>query len=113
MNFNSPKRYEDNTILVVGMLRTGDANPITAMYENLVLVLIVEKESGLIVNAQFNAVCKITDEFVASILVGRNLYTETEFLCDQIKERYLGASKKTLISCLKDARNKITMCLNN
>ena len=113
MEKNFQKPYEDSTILVVGISRTGDANPITAMYENLVLVLIVEKESGIIVNAQFNAVCKITNDFVASILVGKNLYTETEFLCDQMKERYLGASKKTLISCLKDARNKIAMFVND
>lgn len=83
------------------------------MYENLVLVLVLEKESGVIISAQFNAVCKITDEFVASILMGRNLYTEADFLCDQIKERYLGASKKTLINCLKDAKNKINTHISN
>ncbi len=98
--------YNEDTILVVGISKTSESNPITVLYENVILVLILEKITGDIINAEINSVCKITNDFVCSILIGHNLYRDTEFLCKQIADRYLGASKKTLINCIKDARNK-------
>ncbi len=107
MSYNERIQYEENTTLVVGISKTSESNPITALYENVILVLIVERTSGKIINAEINSVCKITNDFVNSILISRNLYEETEFLCEQITNRYLGASKKTLINCIKDAKNKL------
>lgn len=106
------EKYNEDTLLVVGISKTTESNPITTLYENLILVLIVNKNSGEIIDVQINSVCEITNDFVVSILYGRNLYHETDLLCDQITNRYLGASKKVLVNCLKDAKNKVVNHLN-
>lgn len=105
-------KYEEDTLLVVGMSRTGDTNPITALYENLVLVFIVERETGKIIDVQFNSVCQITDDFIYSMFIDKNLYEDCDSMCDQIIDRYLGASKKTIVNCIKDAKNKALVHLN-
>jgi len=101
--------YGGDTVLVAGTAKAGTENPITAMYNHFILILILEKSTGKIIDAEINSVCRITNEFVRAILVGRNLYYELDQICEQVNTRYMGSSKKAIVNCLKDAKNRAAM----
>lgn len=107
------KIYAENTLLVVGTSRTNETNPIMLLYGNLNLVLIINFETGEILSAEANTISRNTNEFIFSLLVGKNLFHDIDEISASIRRRYLGASKRVLINCLKDAKNKVGMALKN
>ncbi len=71
------------------------------VYENLTMVLIVERESGRIAAADCSFVTKAARDFVSRLLVGYELRQGPERLVAAIHEVYFGPMKKALISAIR------------
>lgn len=95
-------------ICVVGLSKTGSRNPITKVHQSLMASLIVDSQTGEIYAAEFNTVCRLTNEFVTSLIVGKNLRTDVDELAKTIQMRYLGDSRRAIVTILKDAQNKLS-----
>ena len=57
-------------ICVVGDARPEKTNPIYLAHEKVILILVVERATGLIVDADTNMVCELTRRFLRSVFVG-------------------------------------------
>ena len=92
--------------------RPGQAQPEDAIYNlhgEFYISLVVERDTGRILDVDCNTILSVTKNFVASMFVGKNLRTDTEVLEREIKERYFALTQKPLIACMKDAHNRYMM----
>ena len=100
-------------ICVVGTARPEQRNPIYLTHELIVLILVVERETGVIVGCDINMVCSLTREFIKSVFEGKNLIRDIEEIRESIQENYFGASAKTVVMAARSARMKLLDCLEN
>ena len=100
-------RYGPNTILAAGMSRALNTALNSAESELLLLVLILDRDSGRILDAECNIILGINSDYIASLLVGRNFYQELDEIILSIQQQYFGPGQRALIVCLKDASSKM------
>ena len=51
-------------------------------------LFIVDPSSGLVYDVQFDTVCQITSDFLASLLIGLSLHTDLEEMISRVQSRY-------------------------
>ena len=102
-----PVRYGPNAILVAGMARASASTPIAVKYDLLLLVMILDRENGVVLDAECNMLLDVSSEYIASLLVGRCFYTDLDEMIAAVQRSYHGLSQKALVVCLKDAFSKM------
>ena len=98
--------YANHTVLVVGQAKPSREDAIYNLHGEFYISLVVERDTGLILDVECNTILSVTRIFVASMLVGRNIRTDMEEMEREIRERYFALTQKPLIACLKDAHNR-------
>lgn len=98
--------YEDSTILVVGQAKPSREDAIYSLHGEFYISMVVERESGRIVDAECNTILSVTKSFVKTMLSGKSLKTDMEQIEREIRERYFALTQKPLIACIKDAHNR-------
>lgn len=101
--------YSKNTILVVGQAKPSREDAIYNLHGEFYISLVVERESGLIIDVECNTILSVTRDFAASLFIGKSLKTDLDILEKEIKERYFALTQKPLIACMKDAHNRYMM----
>ena len=95
-----------NTILVVGQAKPSKEDAIYNLHGEFYISLIVERDTGKILERVCNTIHEVTKQFVASIFVGKSLRTDVPLIEKEIRERYFALTQKPLIACMKDACNR-------
>ena len=95
-----------NTILVVGQANPIKEDAIYNLEGEFYISLIVERETGKILELDCNTILDVTKRFVASMFVGKSLKTDIPAIEKEIRERYFALTQKPLIACMKDACNR-------
>lgn len=98
--------YAPNTILVTGVAKVSKDDPIASSYNVFFVTLILERDSGLVVDVTCNTARDMTKEFIRSIVVGRSLMTGLDEIIEELRTRFFGLVQKSLIVALKDAHNR-------
>lgn len=98
--------YGKDTVLVIGQAKPSREDAIYNLHGEFYISLVVEKNSGKILDADCNTILGVTKNFVASLFIGQNLMTDMDALEQEIKERYFALTQKPLIACMKDAHNR-------
>ena len=98
-------------ICVVGSAQPEQKNPIYLEHELILLILVVDRETGIILDCDVNMVCDLTRRFVRAMYVGRNLVRDVEEIRTCIHENYLGASARALATATRSARMKYLDCI--
>ncbi len=98
-------RYGPNTILAAGMSRA--LNTALNSAESELLLLVLDRDSGRILDAECNIILGINSDYIASLLVGRDFYQELDEIILSIQQQYFGPGQRALIVCLKDAYSKM------
>ena len=88
-------------ICVVGDARPEKTNPIYLAHEKVILILVVERATGLIVDADTNMVCELTRRFLRSVFVGHSLVDDLEEIRNSLLDNYL-----VLYAAARSARMK-------
>lgn len=101
--------YEKDTILVVGQAKPSREDAIYNLHGEFYISLVLEKESGKILDVECNAILSVTRNFVASMLIGKSIKTDLEEIEKEIRSRYYALTQKPLIACVKDAYNRYMM----
>ena len=96
-------------ICVVGDARPEKTNPIYLAHEKVILILVVERATGLIVDADTNMVCELTRRFLRSVFVGHSLVDDLEEIRNSLLDNYLGDSKRVLYAAAR--RGTVTIAL--
>lgn len=104
--------YEKNTILVIGQAKPSKDDAIYNLHGEFYISLVLEKESGEILDMDCNTILEVTKNFVASMLIGKSLKDDVAIMEKEIRERYFALTQKPLIACLKDAHNRYMMVLS-
>lgn len=61
--------FPSGAICVVGLAKVANQNPIHSVHRALAGSFIVDPSSGLVYDVQFDTVCQITSDFLASLLI--------------------------------------------
>lgn len=101
--------YDKNTILVVGQAKPSREDAIYNLHGEFYISLVLDRETGKILDMDCNTILEVTKNFVASMLIGRSLRDDVQVLEKEIKERYFALTQKPLIACIKDAHNRYMM----
>lgn len=101
--------YDKNTILVVGQAKPSKEDAIYNLHGEFYISLVLDRETGKILDMDCNTILEVTKNFVASMLIGRSLRDDVQVLEKEIKERYFALTQKPLIACIKDAHNRYMM----
>lgn len=105
--------YEKNTIYILGTAKIGKNDPISARYNIFFVGIIIERDSGIIIDSTCNMVRDVTTDFIRSIIIGYNLIDDIDQIVEEILERFYGMAQKAVIAAIKDARNKYIMIKND
>lgn len=98
--------YSKSTIFVTGIAKPVKDDPVTSLYEVFFISLIIDKSNDRITNAACNSASPMTEDFIRSLVIGRNILTEIEAMAQEIRSRFFGLLQKALIVALKDAHNR-------
>lgn len=99
--------YGPDAFFVAGLATATADTPIAVQYDKLLVVLIVERSTGVILDAECNMVLDVTGDFIASLFVGRCFYTDLEGMIADVCYNYQGINQRALVVCLRDAYAKM------
>lgn len=103
-------RFPPGAVCVVGLSKAASQNPITRVHQSVIGSFVADPQSGLIYDVQFNTICRITSDFIASQLLGMSLYTDLDEMVSRIQNRYFGDSRRAITVILRDAAAKLREC---
>ncbi|KYZ75938.1 hypothetical protein AXX12_05715 [Anaerosporomusa subterranea] len=101
--------YKKSTIFVTGVARPSKDDPVASQYDLFFLSLIVDKTNDMIISAACNTARPMTEDFICSLIVNRNIETDLESITSEIRARFFGLLQKALIVALKDAHNRYSI----
>lgn len=98
--------YPKNTIYIIGNAKASQNNPITHIYSMFFIGLVIERDTGRIIDAGAAGVLPLTSEFIKAIFLDKNMESDISEISKEIESRYFGSSQKALIVAFKDAQKK-------
>ncbi len=101
--------YPEDSVFVTGVAKVTKDDAINAVYGTFSLSMVIDIRSNRIVSISGNMVMQETNDFVAQLLVGKNIVTEVDQMCDILRKRFLALSQKAVIVALRDAQNHYLM----
>ena len=104
-------KYPESTILVVGQAKPSRTDAIYQTHGEFYISLVLDRESGRILDMTCNTILDLTAEFVRELLVGRRLIEDFSEMETAVRTRYFALTQKPLIACLKDAGNRYRAAL--
>lgn len=102
--------FPSGAICVVGLAKVANQNPIHSVHRVLAGSFIVDPASGLVYDVQFDTVCRITSDFLASLLTGLSLHTDLEEMISRVQSRYFGDSRRAITVILRDVAARLREC---
>ena len=102
--------FPSGAICVVGLAKVANQNPIHSVHRALAGSFIVDPSSGLVYDVQFDTVCQITSDFLASLLIGLSLHTALEEMISRVQSRYFGDSRRAITVILRDVAARLREC---
>ena len=97
---------ERETVLLSGYARLPAGTVSSEIYKVMALVFVVEVETGTILKAGCTLSTRLSERFVAELLVGKSLLSDLAEMIALINKRYQGAAKKTIITALRIISDK-------
>ncbi|HWR60405.1 MAG TPA: DUF3870 domain-containing protein [Clostridia bacterium] len=101
--------YEKNTIYITGTAKISGNDPISDIFETFFIGIILDRDTGRIVDVTCNMVRDVTSDFIKSLMLGYDLVRDEESIIDEIRDRFHGIAQKAVIAAFKDARNRYAM----
>jgi hypothetical protein len=101
--------FPESTIFLTGQARPSNEDAINAVYQTFSLCLIIDKDTDRIVDLACTTVMNETEDFVRTLLCGKNIISELDIMIENIKNRFFALIQKSLIVALKDAHNRYLM----
>ncbi len=101
--------FPADSVFICEAAQVSTDNPITHRYRFLLLTLVVERKSGVIVDAEINSICNLTTKFVQDLMIGYSLRIDLQHIIDDIRSRYYGESSKSLVYALNACAKKFLL----
>ena len=103
--------YPESAVFVTGTAKVGKEDAINTMYGNFFMSLIIDSNTDTILSVSCNMVMQETVDFVRYLVVGHNILTDLDTMCESIRTRFFALSQKAVIAALKDAQNRYSLSM--
>ncbi|HWR44868.1 DUF3870 domain-containing protein [Sporomusa sp.] len=103
----------ENIFLFSGYARLPAGTASSELYKVMALVVLIDMETGNIVEADCTLSTPTSERFVARMLVGRSLQNGAEELVKHIDAVYHGSAKKPIMSALRVIYDKYSTLARN
>lgn len=98
--------YDKNTVYVIGHGKTSTDNAITERFKIFFIGFVIDSKTDEVVDIGCSTTIPTTEEFIASIFVGRKFDRFYKNIEEDIIRRYFGSSQKAIVVAYKDALKK-------
>jgi len=102
---------EPYEIFVTGYAKLPKGITATELYSVVAVGLIVNKETGVIIDADCSLVTRVAKNFFNKLVVGKNI-KDYDTIYEDFKQHYYGSAKKALISAMKTCHEKYKQIIN-
>lgn len=92
---------DGNTILISGHAKLPANTSAEAVYNTLALVVVVDKRTGVILDAEPSVVTNLAKHYINDILSGYDLNNGPELLLETFEECYHGSAKRALETAIR------------
>lgn len=99
--------------LFSGYARLPSNTTAQKIYEELVMVLVIDLDTGVVHNAECTMVTGLAKEFVNNLIIGYDMKQGIEPLLGRFDRQYQGHLKKALTSSLKMIGNQYAELVKN
>lgn len=96
---------ESQTILITGYAKLPQGIAATEIYPAIALGLVVDRETGEVLDVDCSLVTQIARDFVKDLILHRNL-KESEEIEALFNARFFGSARKSLILALRTCSEK-------
>lgn len=103
---------EPYEIFISGYAKLPTGTTAEELYKVIALGIILDKNTGIIIDADCSLVTTVAKVHVRNLLVGRNIL-DIEEIESEFKHRYFGPVKKALISAARKCHTKYKQILDN
>ena len=103
----NPKEHRNmdkRTLYITGEARTNMDNAITKIYGVFYMAFEVVEQTGEIVEVDCNATLELTRNFIRKLFLNHSILSESQFLEQEVSQRYYGSSGKAILAAYRDAR---------
>ena len=95
---------DKRTLYITGEARTNMDNAITKIYGVFYMAFEVVEQTGEIVEVDCNATLELTRNFIRKLFLNHAILSESQFLEQEVSQRYYGSSGKAILAAYRDAR---------
>jgi len=96
-------------IFVTGQAKPGKEDAINNVYQVYSLSLIIDPQTDIIHDLACTCAFEMTNQFLRSMICGKNFLTDKDEIIAEVKSRFLAISQKTFLAAFKDAQNRYLM----
>lgn len=89
-----------NEILVAGFAQFPKGTPVYEMQKVMACVLIIDRDTEIIVDATLSFVLDMTRDFAASLLIGQSLKNGVQEIIKEIEEKLIIPGQRAVIQAL-------------
>lgn len=100
------QEHDDKTILVAGFAQLPKGTSIFEVQKLIGCILIVNTETNIIEKATFTFIKDLTNEFVASLIMGHSLVDDVDKITENIEKRLLIQPQKATLQAIHSARTR-------
>jgi hypothetical protein len=93
-------------VLVAGFAQLPKGTPIYEIQKTIGCVLIIDKDTDVIVEASFTFIMDVTNEFISSLIRGKSIKNGIDQIIHQIKTRFLVPPQRAVIQALLSAYDR-------
>lgn len=96
-----------------GYAKLPSALPTTTTNSGLTLGILIELETGIMLDASVTLLSELAIKMVKSYLVGRNIVDDYDSVAEEILYRHQGVASKPIIKALNDIRRNYIEYMEN
>jgi hypothetical protein len=98
--------FAKNTIYIAGNAKSPVHNAITLQYGQFLIGFVIDGSTGEIVACDASTSVQVTNEFIRTLFIGKNMLKDEDDIIQEVRERYFGSSQKAVLVAFKDAQKQ-------
>jgi len=99
------RKFNENEIFISGYAKLPSNITASKLYEVIALVVLVDKKTGKILEAECTLSTRLGRDFVNYILIGKNI-NDVEKISKEMDEKYFGTAQKAVVTAFKNCKKK-------
>ena len=103
---------KEKEIFISGYAKPPENTTAAQLYKIIAVGLRVDRETGIIVEAECSMITEVAKSFVRDTLKGRNLL-RIEEIEEQFNDNYFGSAKKALVTAVRNCHLRYCAVLDN